>query len=91
MPKPIKFKKQSFWAGALRDTTPRSGDALSNGSTVLLAKPLPKQEGLCHGSIVLCQTYTEFVTWYYNEDTAGCDHGHYYPFTDDGLQAAFED
>lgn len=74
-----------------RDRSPRPGDILPNGAVVLLSKPLPKQDGLCHGSIVLCRRFggTEYVTWHYNEDTGGCDHGHY--FRADRLQEASAD
>lgn len=88
---PPKEKPQTFWSGALRDATPRAGDALSYGATVLLAKPLPwnPNGGLEPRSVVLCSFRQSLCTWMYNEDTGGCDHGHYY--AEDRLQEAFED
>lgn len=83
------IRPPSFFDVLPRAGTPLPSKVLGNGATVLLAKPLPKRDGLCHGSIVLCRFGSELVTWHCNEDTGGCDHGHYY--RSDRLQEAFDD
>lgn len=88
-PPPEKEKAPSFFDPPFRAGTPHQGLWLRTGAVVLLVKPLPKEEGMCHGSIVLCRFGTEYVTWHYNEDAGGCDHGHY--FRAEQLQEAFAD
>ena len=64
-----------------------------NGAFVLLVKPLYHGEGdgLAPCSIVLALFRSEYVTWKYNEEFRGCNWGHYFPATTEGMLDALID
>ena len=76
---------------------PTSPEALrnldDNGAFVLLVKPLYHGEGdgLAPCSIVLALFRSEYVTWKYNEEFRGCNWGHYFPATTEGMLDALID
>lgn len=85
---------EKFFDQLPREDSPRVGDVLrSNSARVLLCKVLPYRpdSGLAPACILLCRTARtrlEYVTWRYNEQSDGCDHGHYH---EGNLAEAFAD